>query len=169
MFTWLKKWLGNRLSREPHDLFHPQERAIYRYFNGKELITTDPMVLYKKIMEIAPELDIDIKVANSQSKDAGKSYESMLIKIRNVFTIKSLVEGGLTETETVQLLDHFVSFNERIKKNSPAYATSSESLGASAAYSAEVPTTSNTTPSGSTANDYSTGRPESSPLEPASP
>lgn len=162
MFAWLRKWFG----QDDFDQYRPRERLIYQYFNGREAVRADPMLLYKKLMEVGPELDIDIKVANSPSKDANKAYESMVAKIRQVFDLKPLADGGLTETETVELLDHFIRYNESIKKKVKTSPTSSTSLAASATANSA---TNGSTACGSAASVASTSRPKSSLTEPVSP
>lgn len=163
MFSWLEKLLHciyeraiPKLQQGPYDLYHPKQRQIYQFFNGQQITAIDPMILYKRIMEVGPELDIDIKVANSASKDASKAYETMLEKIRKIFGVAKLDEGGLTEEETIALMDHFFAYIDQVKKNLRFSETSSDLSEASGRYSEDHPVTSNSSASGSTANGTST-------------
>ncbi len=166
MIAWLKKWIARDLA---HDLYHPKGRMIYQFFNGEEVIRIDPMVLYKRLADIGPELDVDIRVARSESKAAPAAYESMITKIRSVFDVKSLAEGGLTEAETVELFDHFLAYNSNLKKNSAVSATSSARSETSAPSSAAGPATWSSTDSGSIASGSGTAKPAPSPLGPELP
>ena len=166
MIAWLKKWIGRDLA---HDLYHPKGRMIYQFFNGKEVIRIDPMVLYKRLADLGPELDADIRGARSESKFAPAAYESMITKIRSVFDVKSLAEGGLTESETVELFDHFLKYNDGLKKNSAAFVTSSARSETSAPSSVAGPATWSSTDSGCAASGSGTVKPVPSPLGPELP
>lgn len=115
-FAWLKSFVTSN-EKISFDLYTIKERKIYHYYDGQKLINADPMILYKKIMEVAPELHIDIKVASSASKDASKAHDNVINKIRSIFSLKSLEQGGLTEAECYDLLTHFISYTETLKKN----------------------------------------------------
>lgn len=150
----------NQESTEKYDLFMPEERLIYHYWNGQDIVAMDPLVLYKKMQQVGPELSIDMVVAHSASKDANTAHTGLVVKIRNIFNVKNLGEGGLSEFETVQLLDHFLIYCESLKKNMSSYATSpmvtsSHSVPSTAA---RQPTTSSVG-SGSTESVPSTGEP----------
>lgn len=166
MFRRLYFWLF----KDRYDYYHPGERKLYKYFNGKEMVTEDPMVLYKKIMDVGPELDVDWKLAMSISKDARLGHNKLVEKVRKVFAIPPLKEGGLTETETVDLLFHFMIYTGMIKKNSQTVATPATAPSPSTESSpAGESATTNTSDSGSTATDTETSKQELSPSELASP
>lgn len=158
MFGWLRRRGGT-------NAYYPGEMQIYSYFDGKQVVRADPMTLYKRVMEVGPELAIDIKVANSVSRDANKAHEGLLKKIRTIFNVRPLEEGGLTEVATANLLDHFLIYTETVKKNSSLLSTSSI-LGDSAPSLANGPVTTNTSESGLTANVSST---EGLPQPPSAP
>lgn len=117
--------------RSRDDVFNPTERKIYSYFDGEKTVKADPMALYKKIAGIGPELSIDIKVAQSRSKDNVKAHTQAMEKVRGIFNIKPFEEGGLTEAELQALLDHFLTYCEGVKKNSKMFTTSLPSSEAS--------------------------------------
>lgn len=154
---------------ERPDVYHPRERLIYYYWNGAKHVAADPIALYKRMMAQGPELSIDIKVANSASKDAGKAHDALVGRIRTIFDLKPLTDGGLSELESAQLLDHFLVYCERLKKNSSPSPTSSTTTADSPTSSPTVPPTSNSSVSGSTANGPSTDGPGPSPMASGSP
>lgn len=169
MLTKLKQWLSRWGSAEAYDVYAPNQRCIYSYWNGRELLRVDPMILYKKLMEVGPELDVDIKVANSSSRDANKAYENMLAKIRQVFSVQPFDQGGLTEEETVALLDHYMAFNTASKKNWKPFAISSNSSVASGPPSDGPPITTSSTDCSSARNGCSTPVVPTSPMASPSP
>ena len=106
MWNWIKSWFVS--NKEHLDLYHPKQRVIYHFWDGKKVVDADPMPIYKAMMTVGPELSVDLKVSNSVSKDAGKAHDAAIVKIRKIFRVKSLDEGGITEAECVQLLEHFL-------------------------------------------------------------
>src|SRR5258708_39847256 len=118
MFRWLKSLFTKQ---EDYNFYRPSEQQIYRYFDGQKVVSSDPMILYKKLMEVGPDLAVDIQVSESTLV---KNYESIAAqnkvqeKIRKIFNVKSFVDGGLTEAKAGELLDHFLVYTEIVKKNS---------------------------------------------------
>ena len=172
IFSWFASWFTKR---EPFDLYQPRERRIYSFWNGKDIVHADPMVLYKRLAEKGPEMSVDYSVAMSVSKDADKCHGLFLNKIRAVFDISPPENPldcscTLSEVELENLLAHFVNYTEELKKNSkrsPTAATAASPLCASS--SSASPATSNTSPSGSAANGCSSAAPAPSLTAPASP
>jgi hypothetical protein len=165
MFDWLWKLLGKRAGEDMEwDQYKPKDRKIYRYFDGTKEVAGDPMVLYKRFMDVAPEMRVYWKVSRSPSKYATKAHCDLIVKIRQVFEIKTLAEGGLSEPECEDLLDHFLIYVELVKKNSGMQAISvSETSRATPPSSAENPATPNGSASGSTAEEPKTESPGASP------
>lgn len=162
-FHWLRSLL-HRSSVEYLDVYQPKERLIYRYFDGQKTVVADPLLLYRKVMGIGPELSVDLKVSQSSSKDAQKAHENAQMKIREVFGVLPLADGGLSELETMDLLDHFLAYCDRIKKNSSPSPTSPVETSAPSERSCEEdPRTSNSLDSGSTDAGSSISTPEPSP------
>lgn len=148
------------------DLFQPEQRLIYSYFNGQKVVSVDPLVLYRKTLEQGPSLSIDFKVANSPSKDAAKAYTSLMIHLRRIFDVAEYQQGGLTETEMMQLLEHFLRYCNSIKKNwSPLPTSATATLAPSASSTVDDPATPNSLDSGSTDVASCTNVPEPSPSE----
>lgn len=153
-----------------YDTYRPREQLIYHYWDGQKMRSVDPVKVYKKMAEVGQELSANIRVSTSPSKGAAKAYESVVKSIRGIFDLQSFEEGGLTEIDTVGLLDHFLIFCGRLKKNTNPSSMSSTSLADSKISSAEE--SQRITPSsdsGSIANDPSTEKLASSPTEPLSP
>lgn len=152
MFSWIWKWLSKPRTL---DVYAPRERLIWSYFDGIRQVRADPLVLWKRLMDQGPELSIDIKVAGSASKDAGKASDAVTRKIRDIFSLQPLkngleVEGTLTDAECCDLLDTFMEWCESIKKKSRPSVTSSRPTEDSTSSSAEGPTTEPSSGSGST-------------------
>ncbi len=146
-------------------LYHPKKRMIYCYFDGKKDVKADPMVLYRRAMENGPELSIDLKVANIPNKDSAKAHKGAVEKIRKIFSLVSFEDGGLTELETLDLLDHFFAFCDGVKKNSSASPTSVPSQEGSKPLPAESPSISSSSVSGSTEKEPSIEPQEAFPME----
>jgi hypothetical protein len=164
--------LGRR--EDDFGVFAPSARQIYRFWDGRVWRTEDPMELYARMAKVGPELSVEMKVAQSPSKDAAKAHAKMLEEIRGIFGVVPLKEGGLTQIETVGLLDHFLIFCEALKKNTPppptaSAATSTTSAPPQGTSESAAPATANSSPSGSSESDSSTGTPGPSPSEATSP
>lgn len=139
------------------DEYDPGERLIFTYHDGTKKVRADPMVLYKKVMASRAELSIDRKVADSPSKDAMTAHGRLVDRIRAIFQLKLFEEGGLTEQETVELLDHFLFFVDEIqKKTNPSPTSWTETSAPSSSAAEDDRRTANTSDCGSTANGSST-------------
>lgn len=128
MILWLLRKCGI-LPTPGAGLYRPAERKLYGYWNGHKTIWEDPLVLYKKLMEVGPELSVDIKVANSSMKGNIEASNNMVEKIRTIFDIEPYDKNnprssGLTQIQLADLLGHFMSYCEDIKKNSVGSPTS---------------------------------------------
>lgn len=169
--SWMWKWIQSFVQqrRDDFDIYRPKERLIYTYWNGRETVQADPLTLYKKMMQVGPELSIDIKVANSESKDANKAHDGVIRKIRGIFNTLPMESGGLSEIETCELLDHFLVFCETVKKNMNPSATSlmGAQEGLKPSSREENRPTPITSDSGSTEKEPSGEKQESLPTEPA--
>lgn len=163
-WKWLKTFFVSHTA-DSYDFYHPGQRKIYRYFDGQKEVNVDPLLLYRTMMAVGPELQIDYKVSRSPSKDASKAHEEMLAKLRNIFQVKSLNEGGLTESELVDLWDHFLIYTETVKKNSRESVMSSKPTVVSSDISAKPPATSSFSDSGLTVKESVSAEPQPLPLE----
>lgn len=132
----LWQWLISWFVRDSFEVYKPSERLIYKYWDGGQIVHADPMVIYKRLMEVKGDLEGDLAVAESQHSDAPKCQEMALAKLRKIFDLVPLTtdgKNGLTTTETLALFDHFMTFCGRLKKNlsstrTPAVETSAVSV-----------------------------------------
>lgn len=154
-------------------IYKPKERLIYQYYNGKEVVKADPMTLYKKVMDVGPEMAIHFKVAKSQARDAKGAHDALIGEVRKIFGIVSMEDDpdhGLPQMETMEVLDHFLTFIARVKKNSRTLPTPSAPSEDSTPTSEEGgPLTSSTSDFGSTESGSLTDAPRQSHSEPGSP
>lgn len=132
LVRWILSQLG-MIRRPGVDLFQPIERKLYGYWNGKKTVWQDPLVLYKRIMEIGPDISIDIRVANSSMEGNIKASNSLMKNIRGIFDIETYsidnpTSSGLTEAELTALLTHFLTYCEDVKKNAPSMPMSQQIL-----------------------------------------
>ena len=103
------------------DCYEPEERHIYSYFDGTKVRKVDPMLLYKAKRRKWTDITIAWKLAGSISSQAMKGQENLILLIRQVFDVKPLDEGGLTEVECVELLTHFVKYCDELQKKTPLF------------------------------------------------
>lgn len=170
-------WLTDLFRRKPPSgeefsltLYKPLERVIYEYFDGEKIIKADPMVLHKRVHEKGSDLAGDLKEAQSQLKTNVQGHDKAVKKIREAFRLKPFEEGGLTEYEVLELLDHYLVFEMVQKKTARTPATSQAATSSTTPPSSEgSQTTPSTSGSGSAATESSTGTPTPSPSGPASP
>lgn len=166
---------GKREDR--HDLYAPAEKTIYSYFNGERLVEADPIVLYKRYMDVSTDLDTFLRVARSASKDAAKMHGKACEKIRQIFNVKPPPEedeadctGTLDQTALLGLLGHFHRYCGGVKKNmNPPATTSTATSQPTPASSDDGPPTSPSSGSGSTDDACSTEPPTPPPSGPPSP
>lgn len=159
-------WIVRKLRREestPMGTYRPAERLIYRYWDGFREVAADPLVLHRRLMEKSADIEINIKVFRSASKDAPTAYEALIRDVRWAFDVKPLdSEGkGLTEMECVDLLDHFMSMMRDEKKTSQTSSTSRSPSGTSPSSSGDDPTTGPSSECGSTADASNSAAPTS--------
>lgn len=198
MFAWLKKLFSmpQPVPPEPSplppvpspqrevplrdDLFDPAETLIYTHLKGydqrrqKVYVSKDPVRLYRRVMEYGQEISINSKVARSASKGAPGCWDKLTSRLREVFEIPAVEEGGLPGVHLVKLLNHFMDYCDGIKKNLPT-ATTSASATSADTHNSEPPTaaspqdTTSGRASGSTVTATSSGTPTPSSSESPSP
>lgn len=112
---------------------------VYAYFNGQEMVKADPQVLFKQWGQVAGDLDVDFTIIRSGSKDADQAYEKALGRIRSVFNILPMDQGGLDEDSTFELFYHFVNYIAEVKKNSRDSVTKSATTASPPPPSSDVP------------------------------
>lgn len=103
--------------------YSAKRRKIYTYWNGKAYVQADPMELAKKLFQVGQALSIDMKIAAFPNYPAAPSaHDSMVATIRELFDLVPLPEGGLSESESVDLLNHFLIYLGMMKKTYEAYS-----------------------------------------------
>lgn len=158
-------------AEERYDLYEPSSRAIYSYFDGKNVVSRDPIVLYRKVAEVGQELSVDIRAANSvlSAKIAAAGQAGVVKKIKQIFGVTSFEEGGgLTETELMALLDHFLEYCDRVKKNSNPLTTTTPEISSTSTTDTKE-NTGNTPPTTPTPDSSSTKEEEKPKSPPSSP
>lgn len=185
MFKKMSNWIGGffgskkeEVVPEKFNLYQPKERIIYYYFNGDKVVAADPMLLWRKLSDVRGDLWADAQLAYSISSKASQGYDNMIRKMRAIFDVKPLAEGGLSDPEVNDLFDNFLFYIDSVKKNSPTSATTSTATStptpqpiatpAGAGSNGSHPTTS-TLASGSTEKEPTTDGPAPSPSVPVSP
>lgn len=116
MFSKIFAWFSKKEPEDTLPIYSYLEKRIYSYFDGKELIRVDPVPLHKAIMTKGPEISLDMKVARNPTKGAKKAHDNLVNTIRKLFSLKPLEEDGLTEVETLDILDHFLEFSDKHRK-----------------------------------------------------
>ena len=154
-------------AKEDGFFYEPKERAIYKYWDGQKYVDEDPMLISRRMAEVAPELKIDLTVADSPSKDAAKAAVMAVQKARKIFNVKAFAEGGLLEDELWELFNSFLEWRNGVKKNLKKSVTSvtatPPSIESSPAVNPSV--TENGLASGSTADVPATEQAEPLPTE----
>lgn len=176
MFRWIRSLFAGKQEEEAFG-YAPEQRVIFPYFDGKATRRADPIVLYRKYSKVKTVLHADAAVAQSPSRAAEEKYLSMLGMIRGIFDVQELGEsGGLTEQETVDLLNSFLGFMEALKKNTRTSATSPTATSpATGPCAGEIPPTRPSSASGSTGSVPCTAGPtpsvsgSPSPTPPSAP
>lgn len=153
----------NEDGNDRYDSYKPRQRMIYRYWDGARFVQADPLALWKSLMAVGPEIDVDSKVAASKLKDAPKAHTSMVLRIRNIFRIRPLVDGvgceeTLSDSECVDLLNHFMTYCGRQKKSASPPATFVRATPPTSVPSSDAsPPTPSSSDSGSTGGGLATG------------
>lgn len=160
MFGWLRKWFSKP---DDYEIYAPGERMIYSYWNGQEQVKADPLVLFQRLAAKGGDLAAAIRGASTDSSFAAKAHADRIRYIRDIFSLKPFEEnGGLTELECCNLLDHFLTYVGRLKKKlNPSWTPSNNSADSSST-SAEGQTTQPSLPSGSAEKESCIEEPTSS-------
>ncbi len=165
--TWLLSWFH----RGSADLYHADERLIFKFFNGVKWVHGDPLVLYRRLMDVAPVLSVDIKVAQSESNAAAIAHANVLKMTREIFGVEPPsgpidCRGTLSETQLQILLDEFLMYTDDVKKNSrPNMICAEVPLPTGKSSPAGSQPTPSSSDSGSTVAEASISSPMPSPSE----
>jgi hypothetical protein len=114
MFAWLWNWRKNR------------ERDIFRFWDGRENRRIDPLKAFREL-RAHKTFNADEHLEALKTADDEEAIAATVEAAHDVFGIKPLSEGGLTEAECIALVDVFYGYLEAVKKNSKTPPISLES------------------------------------------
>jgi hypothetical protein len=121
-------------------------REIFHYNDGTKARAVDPLVIIRRMQQ--QPIDFAAELALTQSVDDPKvkeeAWETLVNAVRTVFEVEPFAEKdglmtGLTENETMDLLDQFGLFVAAVKKNSSESPTSPQSSEPAPCPSLETP------------------------------
>jgi hypothetical protein len=106
-------------------VFRPKERLIYRYHDGQRDRLGDPLEIVRRLTgRDGFSLDIDGKLAFGETPEAPKALERLVEAVRDVFGVKRLEDGGMTESECLGLLLHFMEYVAEVQRDLAPLPTS---------------------------------------------
>ncbi len=175
------------------DAYHPGKRRIYSYYDGQVIVHADPLVLWKRYKAVSVDLasnynlafsvptlaadpnlkgDTYTKIIKDLQEQSRKGHERYVTIVREVFSVKSLSEGGLTDDECDDLIDHFISYIIALKKNTrptPTMPRATSPISPLPISEGPNPVTKPTSGSGSIEIGGDTSSPDPSSMEPDGP
>ncbi len=111
MLNFFKRWLFNR------------SRYVFKFWNGHRTVLADPMVIWRTLQSNEDFREDDFKLMKVEAL-----REKIIGKVagitREVFELKPLHEGGLTELECLDLLKAFMMYSGFQKKSGDKTQTS---------------------------------------------
>lgn len=145
-----------------------RSRMIFKYWDGKRTRLADPMVIYRELMANDEFQMDDLKLITV--KDLFPKIVGRLAKVaRDVFKLKTVEEGGLTDMEAVQNLRAFIEYSGFQKKSTESPQTSPQSTEPTVSPdSQDVSDTNDPSASCSTSIESPSGMPSELPQESAS-
>lgn len=111
LWHWLLAWL-RPADRERYDLYYPQKRLIFHYFNGTATVPADPMTLYRKLVEQGVDMAKNLHAfhAATNERAALTAHDELVKQVNAAFNLKPFEEGGVTSIETLAIWDQFLKF-----------------------------------------------------------
>jgi len=106
----------------------PKVQRIFKYFDGTRERSADPVTVIRK-MAAHPKFDVDRHLADMVCGEPGLEAEASEISVqatREIFGIPAWTEDtpeGLTEMETLGVLNDFVLYVDNLKKNGSGQPT----------------------------------------------
>jgi hypothetical protein len=124
----MKKRGDKRARRERHkdgDGFRPAARCIYRYHDGRRWVRADPIRIQRELLT-DPDLSLetDLKLAMAETPETAAAVGRVVNAVRRAFRVTSFADGGLLDTECIELLGHFAAFLQELKKKVGFWPTS---------------------------------------------
>lgn len=133
MFNWFRRWRQNR------------GRAIFRYWDGQKFRCADPITLWRAI-KAHPRFNLE---NHPVMHDAGDDEATLICleATRDIFGVKPVEAGGLTEIQTLDLLGSYFDWVHEVKKNISSSVTLSAPTPASGPFCGMEVTNSSAEPS----------------------
>jgi hypothetical protein len=103
-------------------------RFVFKYHDGTRDRYADPVAIMRA-MTSHPTLDLEQNLAEFQSEDSKLRNEASLVLVestREIFGLHPFSEehpNGLTELETLDILNAFIEYTETLKKNGSGQPT----------------------------------------------
>lgn len=140
-----------------------RSRMIFKYWDGRRTRLADPMVIYRELMANDEFKMDDLKMITV--KDLFPKIVGRLAKVsRDVFKLKTVEEGGLTDMEAVQNLRAFIEYSGLQKKSTESPPTSPQCTEQTVSQdSQDVSDTNEPSASCSTLTESPSGMPSESP------
>jgi hypothetical protein len=125
-------------------MFSESDRRIFEYFDGKRTIKADPMAIERRFFAAIPPGDnvdnvfrdafIKLTDLNEESRAITQSqiiepaWEKLIVAGRAAFRVAELDEDGvgLTESETIDLIENYFSWRDGLKKKDEPTPNGSE-------------------------------------------
>lgn len=103
-------------------MFKPQQRKIYRYWNGTKEVCADPMRLSQRLMSDYPKestLEHDYKLLQIDKPESIEALARIAQCARNVFRLAEIDDdgNGVTDEEAIMILVDFSGYLDSVKKN----------------------------------------------------
>lgn len=122
-------------------MYNDTERLIFKHFNGTKEVCKDPMMLQRRLSELDIDFATEVKVydlldtrlSNGEElsfaeKQQRASAEANIIRVaRYTFDLPEFDEDGhgVTDLETIRVLQGFMMFVADVKKKRDAFVTCS--------------------------------------------
>ncbi|HEY4262903.1 MAG TPA: hypothetical protein VGM98_22275 [Schlesneria sp.] len=161
MWTRFVCWALTILGRDP--------RGLFCFHDGRRWRHVDPLVVARGFWT-HPSFDWDETPKLLQSGNSSiqlQAFQSIAVAVRDVFSVRELSEGGLSEQECLDLLSSFRQYLGDVKKNGSLFPISVEPTASPPWDDLPIPRRPGSA-SGSTVIEPSP-EPLGSPAEPTSP
>lgn len=105
MFGWIRKLFGSKPKRE-----------VFRFWDGNAWRLADPLQSFLFLKDHHTfKIESDPQLADQGHVDATRR---LINATREVFQVRQLAQGGLTDGEVLALMGQFVAYMEDVKKKS---------------------------------------------------
>jgi hypothetical protein len=105
--------------------YSKQERMIFEFWDGEKRRKVDPLVVQRALVSDKDfDLEIELKHIAASTPLAVEAMENIIRGIRAAFKIKSLDDGGLTDSECLAVMVQFGTWMGDVKKKLLPFQTS---------------------------------------------